>query len=220
MKTSRQGIELVKQFEGFAPTAYICPAGKKTVGFGHVVRPGESIATPITQAQATGLLISDLAIAERAVESAVIVPLSQEQFDALVSLTFNIGAGAFAKSTLVKRLNEGKYHDAAAQFDRWVHAGKKKLPGLVKRRKAEKDLFLEGTSRPKMKPLAKSRTVVGSSVAGVSTIASEIVVETKDQIEPLAPYADSLRWIFLALALAGIAFTIYARVNDRKKGLV
>lgn len=217
MKTSQAGIAIIRTHEGLRLTAYQCSAGVWTIGYGSTsgVKPGMTI----TQAQATGLLISDLGIAERAVHSSVTVTLSQEQFDALSSLAFNIGASAFAKSTLVKLLNAGKYHDAAAQFDRWVYAGKKKLPGLMKRRAAEKAMFLDGTSRPEMKPLAKSRTVVGSSVAGAATVASEVVTEVKDHVEPLVPYADSLRLLFLIIALAGIGLAIWARVSDRKRGI-
>lgn len=217
MRTSRQGVEAIKAHEGLRLTAYDDGVGVWTIGYGST--KGVKQGMTITSAEADARLISDLAEAEHAVDFAVTVPLSQQQFDACVSLTFNIGAGAFSGSTLVKRLNEGKYHDAAAQFDRWVFAGKKKLPGLVKRRAAEKAMFLDGTKRPELKPLAKSRTVVGGSVAGVATVASEVVTEVKDQVEPLAPYADSLRWLFLALALVGIGLTIWARVNDRKRGI-
>lgn len=218
MRTSKQGIETIKAHEGLRLEAYDDGVGVWTVGYGSTLGVKKGMA--ITRAEADARLISDLAEAERTVDFSVTVPLSQQQFDALVSLAFNIGAGAFTSSTLVKRLNESKYHDAAAQFDRWVHAGKKKLPGLVKRRAAEKTLFLDGTKRPEMKPLVKSRTVVGGSISGAAVVASEVVTEVKEQIEPIVPYAESLRLLFLLVALAGIGLTIWARVNDRKRGLV
>jgi lysozyme len=84
----------------------------------------------------------DLKIFERAVNGAVKVPLTQNQFDALVSLSYNIGVGAFKKSTLLKKLNSGDYKGAANQFDVWVNAGGKRLAGLVRRRAIEKKLFL------------------------------------------------------------------------------
>lgn len=89
-----------------------------------------------------GLLTTDLIVHCNNVTKLVKVPLNQNQFDALVSFEFNIGYGAFNSSTLLKLLNQGKYIDAANQFERWVYANKKVLPGLVKRRAAEKELFI------------------------------------------------------------------------------
>lgn len=217
MRTSERGIALIKKHEGFSPKAYYCPAGKLTIGFGTTsgVRAGMSV----TKEEAHTLLQRDLRRFEAAITELVTVHLSQEQFDALVSLVYNIGAAAFAKSTLLKRLNEGKYRDAAVQFTKWVYSKKKKLPGLVTRRQAEKALFLEGTSAEPLPPLRKSRTVAGGSVAGAAVVASEVVTEVKDQVEPLAPYADSLKLLFLLVALAGIGLTIWARIDDRRKGL-
>jgi len=86
---------------------------------------------------------NDLKKFERTVNEAVTVPLNQNQFDALVSLTYNIGSGAFEKSTLVKKLNTGDYTGAANQYDVWVNAGGKRLQGLVNRRAKEKELFLK-----------------------------------------------------------------------------
>lgn len=184
MRTSKNGIQLIKEHEGLRLTAYDDGVGVWTIGYGST--KGVKKGMTITQAEADARLISDLAEAEHAVDFAVTVPLSQQQFDALVSLTFNIGAGNFHSSTLVKRLNEGKYHDAAAQFDKWVFAKKKKLPGLVRRRAAEKALFLDGTKRPEMKPLAKSRTMNGS-VALAATGGSAVAVGAVQQIADAAP---------------------------------
>ncbi|UYY77475.1 lysozyme [Sphingomonas sp. R1] len=139
-KTSSAGIALIKQFEGERLTAYICPAGILTIGVGHTgadVKPGQKI----TVAESEALLRADLARFEKAVSAAVKVPLNQNQFDALVALAFNIGAGAFAGSTLVRLLNGKDYAGAAAQFERWNKGGGKVLPGLVARRAAEAALF-------------------------------------------------------------------------------
>lgn len=230
MRTSRQGVEAIKRHERLMLTAYLCPAGKPTIGYGST--KGVKMGMTITAAEAEARLISDLAGAEHAVDSAVTVAVSQQQFDALVSLAFNIGAGAFATSTLVKRLNEGKYHDAAAQFDRWVHAKKKKLPGLVKRRAAEKALFLDGTKRPEMKPLAKSRTMNGS-VALAATGGSAVAVGAVQQIADAAPavsvvgqvaqtaqeHPSGLLIAFGILVILAAAFIAYARWDDRRKGI-
>jgi len=143
MNISQKGIDLIKRFEGCRLTAYKCPAGILTIGYGHT---GQDVHTgkTITQEEAELLLKQDLRIHCNNVSKLVIVPLSQNQFDALVSFEYNIGYGAFKSSTLLKLLNEGKYINASEQFARWKYAGGKVLAGLVKRRQAEKDLFLGG----------------------------------------------------------------------------
>jgi lysozyme len=218
VRTSERGIALNKGFEGFSSKAYYCPAGKLTIG--HGTTSGVRAGMTVTKEEAHALLLKDLRRVEAAISELVTVHLSQEQFDALVSLVYNIGEGNFRKSTLLKRLNEGKYRDAAVQFTRWVHAGKKKLPGLVARRKAEKELFLEGTSSEPLKPLSRSREIVGSTVAAVGTAGDVVLTEAKDAIEPVIGYSDILRYVFIALVLAGIALTVYGRVSNRRKGIV
>ena len=141
--TSPRGLRLVKSSETFSPVIYICPAGKPTIGYGHVVRGGvDRFSIPLSREQADALLAEDLAPIEIYL-SAVFPSLNQNQFDALASFCFNVGLGAFEKSTLFARLKAGDLPGAASQFARWVHGGGKVLPGLVKRRAAERDLFLE-----------------------------------------------------------------------------
>ena len=139
-KTSQRGIDLIKEFEGFRAKAYFCPANVLTIGYGHTstCKPGQVISTT----KGEELLKEDLVRFENAVNVLVKVPLTQGQFDALVSFAFNVGVGAFKGSTLLRLLNEGKYASAVRQFKRWVHGGGRKLPGLVRRRKAERELFL------------------------------------------------------------------------------
>ncbi len=143
MHISDAGLALIRQFEGLRLLAYKCAAGVWTIGYGSTagVKPGQSI----TAERAEELLREDVARFEAAVSRLVTVPLSQGQFDALVSFAFNLGAKALEKSTLLRLLNAGDYSGAAAQFDRWVYASGKKLSGLVKRRAAERALF-EGKS--------------------------------------------------------------------------
>lgn len=230
MRTSKQGIDQIKRHEGLRLTAYADGGGVWTIGYGSTrgVRKGMTI----TEAEANARLVSDLAEAERAVDRAVSVPLSQQQFDALVSLVFNIGEGAFIGSTLLKRLNEGKYHDAAAQFDRWVYDNKKKVPGLVARRKAEKDLFLDGTKRPELKPLAKSRTMTGSAVLAASGTGA-VAVGVTQQIADAAPavsvvsqvaqtaqeHPSGLLIVFGIVVVAAALYIAWARWDDRRKGI-
>ncbi|BEO35863.1 hypothetical protein SMQE32_48000 (plasmid) [Serratia marcescens] len=141
MKTGINGFNLIKEFEGLRLHTYKCPADRWTIGYGHTA--DVSANDVITEAQAISLLYQDVAESERAVNKYVHVPLTQNQFDALVSFVFNLGVGSFRTSTLLKKLNTGDYDDAAQEFGRWIHAGGKALPGLVRRREAERALFLK-----------------------------------------------------------------------------
>lgn len=140
MKVSNNGINLVKRFEGLQLKAYKDSVGVLTIGYGHThaVKAGDMI----TGVQADAFLREDLQVAELTVNTNVKVKLTQGQFDALVSFVFNLGSGNFVKSTLIKKLNAGDYAGAADEFGKWVNAGGKKLSGLVKRRAAEREVFL------------------------------------------------------------------------------
>lgn len=147
LKISKNGLDLVKHFEGCYLTAYKCPANKWTIGYGHTGQvDGQNISSGliITQEKADELLKYDMAIFEKAVTESVTVNITQSQFDALVSFSFNCGAGALKKSTLLKKLNSGDYVGAANEFHRWNKANGKVLKGLVKRRAAEAYLFEMG----------------------------------------------------------------------------
>lgn len=141
-RISQKGIEHIKRWEGLRTNAYKCPANVWTIGYGHTktAKPGMMIS----HLEAEELLRKDLKRFEDAVRRLVRVPLNQGQFDALVSFAFNVGTEAFRRSTLLRLLNEGKYNTAALQFHRWVYAGGKKLPGLIRRRNDEHGLFTEG----------------------------------------------------------------------------
>ena len=141
-KTSQKGIDLIKSFEGCRLTAYQDSVGVWTIGYGHT--SGVYQGMTITEEQAEEFLRSDLGTSESAVNRLVTYGINQNQFDALVSFTFNLGSGNLAKSDLLKKLNQGDITGAANEFDKWVHAGGQVLEGLVKRRAAEKELFLNG----------------------------------------------------------------------------
>ncbi|MFC2994952.1 lysozyme [Acinetobacter sichuanensis] len=140
--TSPAGIDLICSFEGLELKAYNDGVGVWTIGYGTTVINGVKVkkGDTCTVEQAKKYMASDLKKFEAAVNK-VQVPLNQNQFDALVSLTYNIGIGAFADSTLLKKLNVGDYKGAAAQFDVWVKAGGKRMQGLVNRRAVERKLF-------------------------------------------------------------------------------
>jgi lysozyme len=139
MRISQEGVNLIKHFEGCRLEAYKCPAGVWTIGYGHTanVKEGDSV----DQEAAEAFLIEDLESFEQDVTRLVEVPLTQQQFDALVSWTFNLGAGNLAESTLLRKLNNYQYAEVPEQMMRWVRAGGQVLDGLVKRRAAEAALF-------------------------------------------------------------------------------
>lgn len=143
MKTSQAGIDLIKSFEGYSATPYEDVVDKLTIGYGHLIKPGE-IFTAIGPEQAEMILASDLGEAEKAVSDLVKEPLSQNEFDALVSFTFNLGRNALKNSTLLRLLKSGQVEAAADQILRWDHAGGKVVAGLTRRRQAERSLFLHG----------------------------------------------------------------------------
>lgn len=138
---SARGLELIKKYEGFSPLAYPCVAGKMTIGYGHVILPDEKFPCGVTENQAVELLLKDVAVAEKTVLAFVRVPLNRNQFDALVSFVFNVGARNFALSSLLRALNGCRYEDCPAEIMRWVYAGGAVCAGLMRRRRAEADLF-------------------------------------------------------------------------------
>lgn len=142
---SDAGLALTKSFEGLRLTAYQDVAGVLTIGYGHTgpdVKPGMTI----TEAEADVLLRADVEEAVATVNRVVTVLISQNQFDALVDFCFNAGSGNFLRSTLLRKLNAGDAAGAAAQFALWNHAGGEVVPGLTLRRRAEANLFLEGST--------------------------------------------------------------------------
>lgn len=145
MRASENGINLIKQFEGCKLTAYQDSVCVWTIGYGWT-QPvdGKPVAKGmvITQQKANQLLIEGVAQYESGVTNLVTVPLNQNQFDALVDFTYNLGVNALKGSTLLKKLNAGDYAGAANEFTKWNKAGGKELAGLTRRREAEKSLFL------------------------------------------------------------------------------
>lgn len=141
MQMSAAGIAMIQDHEGLRLKAYLDPVGVWTIGYGHTrrVRPGMTI----TLAEANAFLAQDIADAEDCVNRSVTVPLTQGQFDALVSFTFNLGCGALRRSALLKYLNAGHYEKTANQFGRWVHGGGRVLGGLVRRREDERQMFVQ-----------------------------------------------------------------------------
>ena len=142
LSLGKYGLELIKSFEGCVLKVYLDAIGLPTIGYGHLIKPGESF-TKITQKGAEDLLKSDAQIFVDGVNKLLEVNVTQNQFDALVSIAFNIGLGNLKSSTLLRLINAGDYKGAADQFPRWNKAGGKVLNGLTKRRDAERALFLK-----------------------------------------------------------------------------
>lgn len=144
MQTSQKGVDLIKEFEGLRLRAYRCSANVLTVGFGHTTAAGPPAVREgmtITAQEAENILRADLRTFEKGVLRVVKVPLSQNQFDVLVSFAFNCGVGALQKSTLLKRVNAGRFRDVPAELMKWTRAGGRELAGLVRRRRAEAALW-------------------------------------------------------------------------------
>lgn len=139
-ETSTKGIELIKRFEGLRLNSYQDSAGVWTIGYGHTYRVKEDML--ITDELAISYLKSDLLDAEKGVNRLVKSVINQNQFDALVSFTFNLGVGNFSCSTLLKKINKNPNEPTIEkEFMKWVYANKKKLDGLIRRRKAEATLY-------------------------------------------------------------------------------
>ena len=139
MNLSDRGLQLIKESEGLRLSAYRDCVGVWTIGYGHTA--GVPAGMTCDEATAAAWLREDVAGAEAAVHRLATVPLRQGQFDALVSFTFNLGQGALASSTLLRKLNAGDCAGAAAEFPKWCHAGREVPPGLVTRRARERALF-------------------------------------------------------------------------------
>ena len=142
MKTSQKGLDLIKKFEGFSDKEYICPAGKPTIGYGHVILPFEHFPSAITKDEAETLLKKDLQSREKSLNILVKVSINQNQFDALMSLIYNIGVANFKQSTLLKFINDRLFDKVPDQFRRWKYINKVASKGLLNRREEEIKLWL------------------------------------------------------------------------------
>lgn len=142
---SQKGLDFIKNFEGLKLKVYLCPAGKRTIGYGHVLGTTERY-NEITKETAENILRNDLKASEYVINKSVTAKLNQEQFDALVSLVFNWGAGNFLKSKGLIKLNNSDYEGAMKEFKEVVRVGKIKLAGLERRRNEEFKNFTDNIS--------------------------------------------------------------------------
>ena len=142
-QASDDGLALIRTFEGYMPFRYIDAAGHPTIGFGHLILPGETFDEPLMGEAAEKLLRKDVGRIEKGMARFIATTLAQHQHDALASFSFNLGVGALSKSTLLKRVNASRHDEVPEQFHRWVYAGGQKLRGLVLRRKAESIMYAD-----------------------------------------------------------------------------
>ena len=148
MIVSKNGLDIIKEFESFRAKPYLCPSGIPTIGYGSTYYPDGKKVTlqdkEITEQKAFKILefIANKDFGSN-INKVVKVPLNQNQFDALVSFVYNIGSGNFEKSTLLKKVNQSDFIGASLEFEKWNKANGKILNGLTKRRLAEKELFLK-----------------------------------------------------------------------------
>lgn len=216
MKISDKGLALIKSFEGLRLEPYYCSSNVLTIGYGST-GPHVKMGMKITEKEAEDLLRKDISRFEQAVDRLISIPLSQEQFDALVSFTFNCGAGALEESTLRRRLNGGEPPDKVAKEEliRWTNGG---LAGLVRRRKAEIELFCSGSSSPapsKMTSpisltcthatLLKKKPVAGAELADNEKVAVEkgkqykeckVLTEEAGHVKVELGYGAGVWWVF------------------------
>jgi lysozyme len=145
MKTkqiTKNGFNIIKKYESFYALPYFCPAGFLTIGYGHVIKKNEIFNQAISMDEALYLLKKDVRIAENAVKHQISYPINDNQFDALVSFTFNLGSGQLQRSTLRMKVNRGDTIGASKEFLKYVFSGGRKLKGLILRRQEESRLFV------------------------------------------------------------------------------
>lgn len=201
MKTSKNGIKFIGQWEGNSLKAYQDVAGVWTIGYGHTSAAGAPrvySGMTITQAEAEHILAADLGKVEADVNRLVKVPLTQNQFDTLVSFHYN--TGALGRSSALKHLNQGNYNQAAINLTLYNRAGGRVVDGLVNRRTAEKKLFL-----------SKDTNTTGKVVTGGGAIAAGTATAA------VASPTNYIPWIIGAGVVAFIGWTLYSTIRDYRK---
>jgi lysozyme len=228
MKMTKQGLDLIKEFEGFRAKAYRCPASVWTIGYGHTSMAGKPDVKPgmvISKAEGDRILMNDLRVYEAGVRSAIKVNLTPNQYSACVSLCYNIGVGAFRRSSVARFCNRSQWKNAADAFALWNKAGGRVLPGLVRRRAAEAALFLKSSNardeirpivdEPKGKPMAMSTTNIAAGVtaaAGITAASKDIV----DNTTSIFSGSNILIVFLILIILAGAGWIVWDRYNKAR----
>jgi lysozyme len=222
MRITEEGLDVIKEFEGFRSKAYRDAVGVWTIGYGHTSMAGAPQVTPdlvVSKAEATDILRRDVEMFARGVRESVHVQLTDQQFSALVSFAYNVGLGGFRSSSVLKAVNARDFDAVPRRLNLWVKAGGRTLPGLVRRRAAEGALFLSATTakpaeailRPveavKPKPIRKSRTVWSALAAAILALLQGLFLAGRD--------LAALLFVLALLALAGVI--IWERLKKMKQ---
>jgi lysozyme len=226
MRMTEEGLALIKRFEGFRSDAYRCPAGIWTVGYGHTSMAGAPEVTPglkVSRAEAGEILRRDVAKFAEGVAARVEADLTPSQFSALASFAYNVGLGNFAKSSVLKAVNAGDFDAVARRLQMWVKAGGRTLPGLVRRRAAEAELFASGGSGEPLprtvevapgKPAHESTTTLAAIVSALAGIATTLLPIAREAVDIFAGPAAA---IVLMAVIVAASFWI---VRERRKKAV
>lgn len=241
MKTSQAGLNLIKQYEGLRLKAYPDPGTNGapwTIGYGHTSAAGFPKVDPglqITASQAEDILQNDLGKYEKAINDLVHPRLTQNQFDALVSFVFNVGPTAFAKSTLLKRINADQFDQVPAEFMKWTRAGGQEMAGLVRRRRAEVKMWrdletdtpvntAEASLAPDLpkpsKKITQSREANGALIAGAGGAAAvaEQVIPVVKQGQDLFTHMSITAWICVGIVIVAIAIWYWRKQRLDEEG--
>lgn len=221
MNISKNGLELIKRFEGFSAKPYLCPGNVYTIGYG--TTKGINAQTPsISREEAETLLREDILEYESAVNRLVKVELNQNQFDALVSWTYNLGEGNLRRSTLLRKLNAGDYGIIPSEMLKWNRAGGKILRGLTRRRTAEAELWQQDIHKVEGGgPEYTSRTVVPDVKRDVPTIINKenisFVAGTAGTIglSSIASGEGPIQYAFAAVIVVGFAVGLFLFLRRR-----
>lgn len=187
--TSPVGLDLITRWEGLKLDLYYCPAGKPTIGVGHVVVPGENL-TKITREQAMEILAKDVARFERALRKHTTVELNSNQFDALVCFLFNVGEGGIIGTGVQAAVNTQRFQDVPAALAKWNRVNGKPHPGLINRRKSEGELFVRPVEEPAPPALAEGLTDAERAEVEAS-IAMSIRMSVDDYYDELRRGAEA-----------------------------
>lgn len=233
---SEDGLTLIKSFEGWYPTAYQDEVGVWTIGWGttnmgpngHVVWPGRTI----TEKEGEEFLFNDMRYFEDKVKELVDVPLTQHQFDALVSACYNLGEGNLAKSDFLKMLNRGNYDEVPGLLQHWDHAGGQQLAGLTRRRAAEGALFLDpkapvlheygggsGVQPTGITPQAdwvKTLTTQSETARGLMVAMTGLMTTIGTLLDPITKNP----WLLMPIGMAavGVGYAFYQKAHDTRVG--
>lgn len=210
-----EGLKIIKQWEGFKEVAYKDGGGVWTIGYGHTSAAGAPTVKPgmkITQAEAERILRNDIDSVESSVERLVKVPLNDNQFATLVSFVYNIGATAFAKSTLLKKLNKGDYKSVPSEIMKWVNDNGKRVQGLVNRRSAEVGLWAKGSfvsSNTQNATPAKKEVLTKENITWGTTLISAL---------GLSQVSGPVAWALAGVIVIAVGVGVYLFIKSQKEG--